>query len=106
MIAEANAMRRAPESRRESSDVMSFVSPHCLPGGGSRMPDRKPQAHWTMTSIETAKSACNRVIAEIRSTLARIDAYRGTSRRTRPRAERHAHAYFTAPSDDRVGDQA
>src|SRR6266581_2216247 len=28
MIAPANAMPRGPESRRESSDVMSFVSPY------------------------------------------------------------------------------
>jgi hypothetical protein len=41
MIAPANVMSRAPESRRESSDVTSFVSPCCLQGRRSRMHDPK-----------------------------------------------------------------
>jgi len=53
-----DAMARAPESRRESSDVTSFIIHVASQDAVRGCMAPKPQSHWTMVSIETAKAGC------------------------------------------------
>ena len=59
MVSAASAMvARAPETRRESSDVTSIVIHAASQDAVRTCMTPKPQIHWTMVSSETAKAGC------------------------------------------------